>query len=677
MNDRTNPATGLSGKAGLEPLVCTIKEKCRVCYTCVRECPAKAIRISGGQAEVIPERCIGCGNCFRVCTQQAKKVRSSMEGVFSLLSGGGATAACLAPSFAAEFSDIDPLVLSGMLRRLGFGRVLEVAFGADLVSREYRRQVAGTPGSQRIATTCPAIVSYIEKYHPGLVPKLAAIASPMIATARAARRLYGDGLSLVFIGPCLAKKDEALRDDLAGDIAEVLTFIELRRMLESRGIRPGDTDPADFDPPRPGLGTLYPIGRGMLQSAGLRENLLDNAIFAADGTKQFVHALKEYEGMPHNIQLLELLCCNGCIMGPGMTTKLTHFGRRSSVSRYAQERCRDQNSGPEAALPDPDDIDLTVSFRQRDLRHPSPPREELKTILEAKGKVNPEDELNCGACGYETCIEHATAIYLGLAESEMCLPHTIETLKKTASELKESYEQLVEAKNALIQSEKLASLGRMASGIAHEINNPLTGVLTYASLLLEDLKETEHAEDLETIIRETIRCRTIVRGLLDFARESKHEKEQANLNDIVVNTLQILEKHVNYQKIRIAKELDPRLPLSLLDVNQMRSVVNNLSENAAHAMPDGGALTITTRYDDLNDTIVLAIADTGIGISEENLGRVFDPFFTTKKEGKGTGLGLAVTFGIVKRHHGTIDVKSTPGKGTAFTITIPVNLFHD
>ncbi|MBN1532764.1 MAG: 4Fe-4S binding protein [Spirochaetes bacterium] len=661
---------------GREPLVCTIKEKCRVCYTCVRECPAKAIRISGGQAEVIQERCIGCGNCFRVCTQQAKKVRSSVESVFSLLSGGGATAACLAPSFAAEFCDMDHRVLSGMLRRLGFHRVLEVAFGADLVSQEYRKLVTEKPGSQHIATTCPAIVSYIEKYHPGLVKNLAKIPSPMIATARGAHRIYGDDISLVFIGPCIAKKDEALREDLKGEIAEVLTFIELRQMFESRGIRPEDSDPSEFDPPRPGLGTLYPIGRGMLQSAGLRENLLDNAIFATDGTKQFVHALKEYEAIPHNIQLLELLCCNGCIMGPGMTTKLTHFSRRSSVSRYAQERCSESGERDDP-VPDLSGIDMTVSFRQRDLRHPAPPREELRTILEQKGKFNPEDELNCGACGYDTCVEHATAIYLGLAESEMCLPHTIETLKKTAFELKESYEELVEAKNALIQSEKLASLGRMASGIAHEINNPLTGVLTYSSLLLEDLKDTPHADDLETIIRETIRCRTIVRGLLDFARESKHEKERSNLNEIIVNTLQILEKHVNYHKIRIEKDLDPRLPLSLIDVNQMRSVVNNLSENAAHAMPDGGTLTITTRYDDIKDSIVLQIADTGVGISDENLGRIFDPFYTTKKEGKGTGLGLAVTFGIVKRHHGTIEVKSAHGTGTTFTITIPVSLLHD
>ncbi len=654
-----------------QPLVKTIKEKCRVCYTCVRECPAKAIRISGGQAEVIQDRCIGCGNCFRVCSQQAKQVRCSKEYVFSLLASDRKTAACLAPSFAAEFYDMDYRNLVGLLRTLGFDYVIEVAFGADLVSLQYKELVENS-SAPYIATTCPAIVSYIEKYHPALVPNLAPVASPMISAARALHRLYGDEIQIVFIGPCLAKKDEALREDLSSEVAEVLTFIELRSMLERRGLSGATAEPSEFDPPHPGKGTLYPIGRGMLQSAEIQEDLLSNTVFATDGTKQFVHTLKEYESIPHNIRLLELLCCNGCIMGPGMTTKQTHFSRRSYVSQYAQERYHLLDRGEwDRTVEKLKDLDLSVRFRENDLRIPAPTKEELQVILRNKGKFNPEDELNCGACGYDTCMEHAIAIHMGLAESEMCLPYTIDTLKNTARELKESYEELVDAKNALIQSEKLASLGRLASGIAHEINNPLTGVLTYSSLLLEDLKDSEYTEDLETIVKETLRCRNIVKGLLDFARESKHEKEPANLNDIILNTLKILEKHINFQAIRIEKQLDDRVPNSMMDVNQMKSVINNLSENAAHAMPGGGVISISTRYDEGAGMIIMEVSDTGVGIREENLTKIFDPFFTTKTEGRGTGLGLAVIFGIIRRHNGTIQVRSTVGVGTAFTIQLP------
>ena len=172
----------------------TIKERCRVCYTCVRECPAKAIRISDGQAEIIGERCINCGNCVRVCSQRAKQVIGSIEEVRALLDSGAPTAVCLAPSFPAEFTDISPERLVGMLRRLGFSKVAEVAAGADLVADAYRKLLAKNDGARYIATTCPAVVTYVERYHPQLVDHLAPIVSPMIATARCLRRLYGPEL---------------------------------------------------------------------------------------------------------------------------------------------------------------------------------------------------------------------------------------------------------------------------------------------------------------------------------------------------------------------------------------------------------------------------------------------------------------------------------------------------
>ncbi|HOP64770.1 MAG TPA: [Fe-Fe] hydrogenase large subunit C-terminal domain-containing protein, partial [Spirochaetota bacterium] len=165
------------------PLVKTLSERCRVCYSCVRECPAKAIRISGGQAEVIADRCIGCGNCVRVCSRNAKVVRDSKTDVLNLLRNDVTVAALIAPSFPAEFPAISHRRVVSMIRQLGFKYVIEVAFGADLVSAEYRKLVSGSEESY-IATTCPAIVSYIEKYYPALVPHLAPIASPMIAAAR-------------------------------------------------------------------------------------------------------------------------------------------------------------------------------------------------------------------------------------------------------------------------------------------------------------------------------------------------------------------------------------------------------------------------------------------------------------------------------------------------------------
>jgi two-component system NtrC family sensor kinase len=228
------------------------------------------------------------------------------------------------------------------------------------------------------------------------------------------------------------------------------------------------------------------------------------------------------------------------------------------------------------------------------------------------------------------------------------------------------------AEKTILRSEKLASIGRLASGIAHEINNPLTGILTYSSLLMEELKGTPYEEDLKTIREETLRCRKIVRGLLDFARDYKPEKVSVNLNALIEETLGLLEKHVNFQNIKILKNLASDLPEVKVDPDEFRSVINNLAVNAADAMPKGGQLTITTSYDRESNRVVIRVADTGVGISEENLKKIFEPFFTTKEKGKGTGLGLSMTYGVIKRHNGTIDVRSNVGEGTEFIITLPV-----
>jgi signal transduction histidine kinase/iron only hydrogenase large subunit-like protein len=655
------------------PLVSTLKELCRMCYSCVRECPAKAIRISGGQAEVIADRCIGCGNCVRVCSRNAKVVRGSKDRVFDLLKKESSVAALVAPSFPAEFPGVSYRKVVSMIRSLGFKYVCEVAFGADLVSAQYRRLLKEEAGGKSyIGTTCPAIVFYIEKYHPDLVDHLAPIASPMIATSRAIHKIYGDDISTVFIGPCLAKKDEALRDDLAGDVDEVLTFTELREMLLSSQINPDNLEPSEFDPPHPIKGTLYPIGGGLLQASDLPEDLLSTDIVSAIGHKQFIQAIKEYETLDHNTKLLELNCCEGCISGSGLSQNLPLYARRGYVSNYARKRVSlTDKTEYKKYIDELKDINLQVKFAKDDHRLPAPSQEELREILKKKGKLTPEDELNCGACGYDTCIEHAIAIHRGLAEYEMCLPYMVEQLKKVATELSESYKQLVEARQAMVQSEKLASLGRMASGIAHEINNPLTGVLTYSSLMKDELKGTEYEDDLRVIINETMRCRNIVKGLLDFARNTSVEKIAANINDVIRETVNILQKHVTYQNVRFHLDLDDSIPLIEFDVSLMRSVFNNLSENAAHAMPSGGDLFIKTSFDSSKNQVVIVFKDTGIGISEENITKIFDPFFTTKEAGKGTGLGLAVIYGIIERHNGTISVESKEGEGATFTITLP------
>jgi signal transduction histidine kinase/iron only hydrogenase large subunit-like protein len=653
-----------------KPLVTTLPERCRVCYTCVRECPAKAIRVSATQAQVIAERCIACGNCVRVCSQKAKQAASSLAEVRALLATGRPVAAMVAPSFPAEFAVTDYRRVVGALRALGFSFVHEVGFGADLVARRYR-ELLESGGGPYISTACPAIVSYVEKYYPNLVPYLAPVASPMVAEARVIKSIHGEDVGVVFLGPCVAKKGEAWREGSGVD--EVLTFLELRQILAERGVSCDSSIPSEFDPPFAGSGNLFPLSRGMLQAAGIAEDLATGDVVAADGRTNFPEVIKEFQSEDLNARLLELLCCNGCVMGAGMGTSAPFFKRRAWVSRYTRLRMATLDAGVhQGDLARFTDIELGWDFHSDDQRIALPSDEELRTIMARMGKTRPEDELNCGACGYDTCIEHAIAIYRGLAENEMCLPHTIDHLKAAVKELGETNLQLESTQQALMHSERLASMGQLAAGIAHEVNNPLGVVLLYAHILLDETPaDAPGREDLERIVREADRCKKIVSGLLNFARQNKVLLQSVNLEDLVEHAIGTVPKPDGVEVM--ARHSAPDL-MADLDRDQMVQVLANLVRNAYEAMPQGGGLRVRTGAE--NGHVFISISDTGTGIPKEHLNKIYTPFFTTKPIGVGTGLGLPVTYGIVKMHRGDIQVQTNAdlaagATGTTFTVTLP------
>ncbi|MBU0552007.1 4Fe-4S dicluster domain-containing protein [Myxococcota bacterium] len=648
-------------------LITTIKDRCRVCYTCVRECPAKAIRIARGQAEVITARCIGCGHCVQVCSQGAKQVIDGLPALDALLSGPDLKVAMIAPSFPAEFSDASPTQIVGALRAMGFDKVMEVAFGADLVAVAYRDLIMAHPEGRYIATACPSVVSYVTHYHPDLIGALAPIVSPMIAMARAARRLDPRPQRVAFIGPCVAKKAEAVE---SGEIEAAITFKELRAALDARGIDLHAAPPSAFDPPRSGLGTIFPLSGGLLRAAALDQDLLSGDLVSAEGRGEFVEAIREFEEGSLDARLLDVLCCNGCLMGPGMTTRAPRFRRRALLSKYARQVCQDTAEALDQ-LKGCLDIPLTQRFIAQDQRILVDSEDNVIKVLGRMGKHGPSDELNCGACGYDTCREHALAILKGLAEPEMCLPFTIDQLHKTVDDLTRSNSALAETQEALMHSERLASMGQLAAGIAHEVNNPLGVVLMYAHLLLDEAEEeTPLREDLVMIAEQADRCKKIVSGLLDFARQKKVERRWTGICDLFEATVLSLE--VN-PKIRAFIDCPAGLEAEL-DRDQILQVLVNLARNAVDAMPQGGGLYLRARGED--DELIFEIEDTGSGIDPQTRKKIFEPFFTTKPVGKGTGLGLSVSYGIVKMHHGQISVRSNadPAQGptgTTFKIDLP------
>jgi PAS domain S-box-containing protein len=226
----------------------------------------------------------------------------------------------------------------------------------------------------------------------------------------------------------------------------------------------------------------------------------------------------------------------------------------------------------------------------------------------------------------------------------------------------------------LVSSEKMASLGKLAAGIAHEINNPLGGILIYSSLMLEDLPEEDQRRgDLARIVQEAGRCKEIVKSLLEFARQTEPKMEPTDINRAINDGLFFLVNQALFHNIQIIKKFDPFLPFVKGNASQLKQVFMNIIVNAAEAMHGNGTLTITTSPAPNQETVFVEFTDTGEGIPEENFTRIFDPFFTTKEVGKGTGLGLATSYGIVEDHGGKIGVRSKVGEGTTFTIELPVH----
>jgi len=290
-------------------------------------------------------------------------------------------------------------------------------------------------------------------------------------------------------------------------------------------------------------------------------------------------------------------------------------------------------------------------------------QEIAKGDLSHKVGVQSKDEIGTLANSFNQMTEN-----LKIANQKL-----IEWGKTLEKKVDERTKELTEMQSHLIQSEKLASLGKLAAGIAHEINNPLGGILIYSHLLLEETnKNSPHYENLKKIVKETSRCKDIVKGLLEFARPKEPETAQVNINDIVENSLAIMERQALFQNIKIKKSYAPDMPRIVADSAQLQQVFMNIILNAAEAMDGNGTLTLSTALDGDKTHIEVKFSDTGHGIKEEDKRRLFEPFFSTKEVGKGTGLGLAISYSIVQKHNGTIKVESEVGKGSTFAVTLPV-----
>ncbi|MEE1243992.1 [Fe-Fe] hydrogenase large subunit C-terminal domain-containing protein [Frisingicoccus sp.] len=412
---------------------------CKHCYKCVRSCSVKAIKVKDAQAQIMKEYCILCGKCLEVCPQNAKTFVSDLERVQYYIRSGERVVVSIAPSYLGIMDYETPGQVVDALLKLGFSAVRETAEGAALVTREYAKLLESGQMTNIITTCCPSVNDLIEKYYPSLVSFMAPVVSPMVAHGRLIKKIYGEDTKVVFLGPCVAKKEEAEEDDRTeGAIDAVIHFGELKEWMAAENIVLSACENRPMDNPDPKINRLYPVSHGVIQSvmvSGEKENYRHLFVDGIENCRELLEAMEA--GEIQNCFIEMNMCEGGCIKGPA-TTKMEY-------SRYrARFHIEDQiEYAPAQTLECSKDVPMKKVFFSRKEMANMPTEEQIQEILKATGKYNRDQELNCGACGYTSCREKAIAVFQGKAELDMCLPHTFEQAKSMSNQILEATPNII------------------------------------------------------------------------------------------------------------------------------------------------------------------------------------------------------------------------------------------
>ena len=424
---------------------------CRYCHRCVRRCPVKSIRFSGRQAHIITDECIYCGQCFVVCPQGAKEIVDDTERVRVMLMGEAPVIASVDPSFYACWDKCGINSITKALKELGFTDAEEAARGATLVKREYEKQIKNKEQSVIISSSCHAINLLIEKHYPELRKYLSPVVTPMLAHAMDIKKRIPEA-KVVYIGPCVAKKDEAV----GSPVDAVLTFEEFDQMRLAAKI---EIEP-EFGESEAGRTRGFPIAGGILKSMDLPDN--GYTYLSVSGTKECIFAIKDLvNGNIENCFIEMSLCEGGCISGPIMEKYINSPVRHMNAVL--------KNVGTEDFdIPQPEDGSLFMQHNVPSIRHNMPSEAEITEILHKLDKYKPEDELNCGTCGYNTCRDKAIAIYRGNADYSMCLPAHTERAERFSNKILNNMPNGVVVVNEDLEVQQLNKFAMKLMNIDHE-----------------------------------------------------------------------------------------------------------------------------------------------------------------------------------------------------------------
>ncbi len=525
------------------------KSNCKNCYKCIRHCPVKSIRFSGNQAHIVHDECILCGQCFVVCPQDAKQILDETEKVRVLIQSGAPVYVSLAPSFVANYPGVGIEGMREALKKLGFADVEETAIGATLVKTEYERLLAEGTRDVLISSCCHSVNLLIQKYFPSVLPFLADVASPMQAHCQDIRRRFPDAKT-VFIGPCLSKKDEV--EAYPGICDACLTFEELTHWLEQEKIElPQKQEQNDYSRAR-----FFPTTGGILKTMAL--DAPGYSYMAIDGTDNCIAALRDIEkGNLHHCFIEMSACAGSCIGGPVME-KFHRSPVRDyiSISEYAGTK-----DFPVEPLPE-GKISKAMDPIERKTRYPS--EEEITAALRQMGKTKPEDELNCGSCGYDTCREKAVAIVQGKATVTMCLPFLKEKAENFSDNIIGNTPNGIIVLNENLEVQQINRAALKIMNIAHasdvmgepvvRILDPMTFLRTQQSGRNSYNQRTYLAE-YDRYVEQTILLDKEYHILICIMRDvTAEESERSRKEEISRQTVDIADRVVDKQ-MRIVQEI--------------------------------------------------------------------------------------------------------------------------